>query len=129
MRSRHPSDAAFEEWVDGIERLRTHSIQAAFRQGWNVRGSALEPDGGARSGDGRFKPWAQMLLSVSEYVGPFVGGVDAWLCAFGCGGHSFDGLEGVTTPDGGYRRTPPASRDWHNQGCPIKMLVADLADI
>jgi hypothetical protein len=35
MRTEHDSDAAFEAWVDGADQLRTHSVQAAFRQGWN----------------------------------------------------------------------------------------------
>lgn len=34
MRSKHPSDEAFEAWVDGADQLRTHSVQAAFREGW-----------------------------------------------------------------------------------------------
>jgi hypothetical protein len=38
MRTKHDSDAAFDEWVDGAEQLRTHSVQAAFRQGWNKGG-------------------------------------------------------------------------------------------
>jgi hypothetical protein len=34
VRSKHPSDEAFESWVDGADQLRTHSIQAAFREAW-----------------------------------------------------------------------------------------------
>jgi hypothetical protein len=40
MRSKHPSDEAFEAWVGGAEQLRTHVVQAAFREGWNAREKA-----------------------------------------------------------------------------------------
>jgi hypothetical protein len=40
MRTKHDSDAAFEMWVDGADQLRTHSVQAAFREGWNAREKA-----------------------------------------------------------------------------------------
>jgi len=40
MRSKHPSDSAFEAWVmdgGGDHLLRTHVVQAGFREGWNAR--------------------------------------------------------------------------------------------
>jgi hypothetical protein len=36
MQTRHASDAAFDTWVDGVDQLRTHSTQAAFRAGWDA---------------------------------------------------------------------------------------------
>lgn len=42
MRTKHPSDDAFEAWVDGADQLRTHSVQAAFRQGWNEQTEVAE---------------------------------------------------------------------------------------
>jgi hypothetical protein len=40
MRTKHQSDAAFESWVGGADQLRTHSVQAAFRAGWEARETA-----------------------------------------------------------------------------------------
>jgi hypothetical protein len=43
VRSKHPSDEAFEAWVTsggGEDKLRTHVVQAAFREGWNAREQA-----------------------------------------------------------------------------------------
>lgn len=43
MRTKHPSDDAFETWVtsgDGEHLLRTHVVQAAFREGWKAREKA-----------------------------------------------------------------------------------------
>jgi hypothetical protein len=48
MRTRHDSDAAFEAWVTsggGEHLLRTHTVQAAFREGWkaaNARSTQAE---------------------------------------------------------------------------------------
>jgi hypothetical protein len=39
MRTKHASDQAFEAWVTsggGEEKLRTHTVQAGFREGWNA---------------------------------------------------------------------------------------------
>lgn len=51
MRTKHDSDAAFEAWVtagEGEKILRTHTVQAAFREGWNAgHKSARQQDLGA----------------------------------------------------------------------------------
>lgn len=39
MRTKHESDAAFLAWVGdggGADKLCTHTVQAAFREGWNA---------------------------------------------------------------------------------------------
>ena len=45
MRTKHPSDPHFLAWVgsgDGVDKLCTHTVQAAFREGWNAA-RAFEP--------------------------------------------------------------------------------------
>lgn len=74
-----------------------------------------------------FRRWAQRLLDVSEYIGMTRQGAEAWLCAFGCNGHSYDNLDGVEQDDGSMKYTPPPSRSWHARGCQTLALAADLA--
>jgi hypothetical protein len=45
MRTKHASDEAFDTWVtsgNGEHILRTHTVQAAFRQGWNASHARAE---------------------------------------------------------------------------------------
>lgn len=49
LRSKHPSDSAFEAWVDdadggAIDILRTHVVQAGFRAGWIAATNTQEED-------------------------------------------------------------------------------------
>lgn len=74
----------------------------------------------------RFRNWTQKLIDVSEYIGTDREDASRWQCAFGCDGYSYESVNGVTTPDGRYQRTPPASHDWHRLGCPVRALAADL---
>jgi hypothetical protein len=73
-----------------------------------------------------FRTWAQKLLDVSEYVGTDREDASRWQCAFGCGGYSYENVNGTAENDGGYKRTPPASRDWHTLTCRVRALAADL---
>ena len=50
-----------------------------------------------------FRAWAQKLLDVSEYVGTDREDASRWQCAFGCGGYSYESVNGTAENDGGYR--------------------------
>lgn len=118
--------AAYDRWntTRSFVAPKAETFEAGFEAGRDYQRQQAPADVNADAElVATYRQWAQKLLDVSEYVGTDREDAARWQCAFGCGGYSYESLYSVDP----YKRTPPASHDWHAASCQVRALASDLA--